>query len=152
MKITIKNLSTILLVTTLFVSAISLSSCGAKKQSNQAILQQLDGSWNAYKIKGEALSKEAQHMFVTFNVLEAAVGGRGTCNSFGAPLRATENKEMEVGNIISTRMACSNQLDEYALFGVLNEASRFDIQNGKLFLYNKNSEEPIAEFVRAKDK
>lgn len=68
---------------------------------------------------------------------DGTVGGFGGCNDYSAGY-STNGSSVDVGDIISTKMSCGNQLDtqERAYLGILGAAVRFENTGTQLSIYD----------------
>ncbi len=76
-----------------------------------------------------------------FDAAKRSAGGNSGCNVFGGEYTAT-NKTVKVTEIISTMRACieDDKMNvEREFFDGLREANRYQIREGRLFLYRNNT-------------
>ncbi len=75
-----------------------------------------------------------------FNSKKKSAGGNAGCNVFGGDYTATNNT-LKITEIISTMRACiedDKMSVEREFLDGLRSANRYNIRNGKLFLYRGN--------------
>lgn len=136
----------------IIMASVLMTSCCCKKSCSS---NSLAGTWK-FQIDNPSLKLDADQLTVNFDLSEKRVGGIGICNSFGAQIEELDmnNKTIKVGGVMSTRVACTNQMYEVGLISVINNATRFDVNGDKLTIYYSipDSEEQKASFVRVKDK
>ncbi|MBM3138491.1 MAG: META domain-containing protein [Chloroflexi bacterium] len=76
------------------------------------------------------------------------VGGFGGCNLYGGKYTLESgNNRIEIVDLVSTLIYCEEPADlmdqEMALVGILSDATRYEVANGRLKIYNSNNEELI---------
>jgi heat shock protein HslJ len=75
--------------------------------------------------------------FVVFDERKRSAGGDSGCNAYGGSYTA-RNSTISITDVISTMRACEqgNRMEvERSLFDGLRRANRYDIRDGRLFLY-----------------
>lgn len=94
----------------------------------------LQGTWTAWQVMGEPLTKAAS---VTLTFDADGVSGLAACNRFSGRLSLT-GEGLSIGPVASTRMACDRTLmaAEQATFAAFAATQRFDIApDGGLILF-----------------
>ena len=79
--------------------------------------------------------------FVVFDERKGSAGGDSGCNSYGGSY-TVRNSTISITDIISTMRACEegNRMDvQRSLFDGFRNANRFEIRDGRLFLYRGNN-------------
>lgn len=105
----------------LFAAALLATSC----TSIAADRRTFDGGgWRVTAINGHATPATSDY-YLTFSGNE--VGGRVGCNGFGGRYAIARDR-MTVGEVRSTRMACSNSAGSFEsdTFGILSQPLRMD--------------------------
>lgn len=100
-----------------------------------------DRKWFLESIKGRQTLVSIKDAFVLFDAAKRSAGGNSGCNVFGGEYTAT-NKTVKVTEIISTMRACieDDKMNvEREFFDGLREANRYQIREGRLFLYRNNT-------------
>jgi heat shock protein HslJ len=99
-----------------------------------------DRKWVLEQIKGRQTYVPLPYAFVNFDAKKNGVGGNSSCNVFGGDYRAT-GKSITITNLISTMRACieENKMSvERDMLDGLRMARKFEIKDGRLFLYRGN--------------
>jgi heat shock protein HslJ len=112
----------------------------AKEQSSL-----YDTKWSLKKIHTDTGVQDVNtKAFIRFDKEKHSAGGNGSCNSFGSTAEIKGN-EVHFSNIFSTKMYCEDvQKTENAFLGLLGKATRFEVKEKKLSLYN--GQELLLEF------
>ena len=80
---------------------------------------------------------------VTLAFVDDRIAGKSACNRYSATIKNGENVgEIKVGQSISTRMACPNELMiiEQEYLRALTQTSNFSFMNGKLTFSGQNKD------------
>lgn len=96
-----------------------------------------DKKWTLEAIDGIPVSKVARTAFVVFDKAKGSAGGNTSCNVFGGTYSAS-GSTLKISEVISTMRACEedNRMTiEREFLDGLQKANRYDIQRGKLMLY-----------------
>ncbi|HEV7781543.1 MAG TPA: META domain-containing protein [Chitinophagaceae bacterium] len=76
--------------------------------------------------------------FIKFDETKKSAGGNGSCNSFGSTVEIKGN-EINFMNVFSTKIYCEGvQKTEDAFFRGLEKATRYEIKDKTLLIYNSN--------------
>jgi heat shock protein HslJ len=114
----------------------------ANNDGDAAISGKLEESkWFLDSVKNKSVGKLKEEPFVVFDKEKQSAGGNSSCNSFGGNYK-TENTRIEITEIISTMRACveDNRMEiEREFLDGLQKSNRFEMKNGKLFLYRGNN-------------
>ena len=129
----------------------STVACSSAKETVEQTTPLYNTRWSLKKIysdgKGEAIDTKA---FIRFDKEKGSAGGNGSCNSFGSTA-SVNGTEVSFKNIFSTKMYCEQvQQIENKYLGVLGKATRFEIKDKKLLLYN--NKELVLEFTAEEEK
>lgn len=105
-----------------------------EKSTNATTGKTLAGTkWILDKIEGKKVNTD--RAFITFDVSENRIGGKGGCNGMGGTLKV-EDSMIDISQIISTKMFCQvTSKIENAFFAKLEEANRYEIKGETLYLY-----------------
>ncbi|MGH9820203.1 MAG: META domain-containing protein [Pyrinomonadaceae bacterium] len=98
-----------------------------------------DKKWVLEAIAGKAAGPLGEKAFISFNAKKQAAGGDTSCNAYGGDYTAKGNT-ISITQIISTMRACieDDRMNiERSFLDGLRDADRFEIKDGKLFLYKK---------------
>lgn len=114
----------------------------SNNDENAAISGKLENSkWVLESVKNKFVGELEEEPFIVFDKKKQSAGGNSSCNSFGGSYK-TENTRIEITEIIHTMRACVEdnrmQIEREFLDG-LQKSNRFEIKNGKLYLYQGNS-------------
>ncbi len=96
-----------------------------------------DRKWVLESIKNRKTLVAIKGVFVNFNLKKGSAGGNSGCNVFGGDLTAQGSK-IKITDVISTMRACTEggKMDtEREFFDGLRDADRYEIKDGRLFLY-----------------
>ncbi len=102
-----------------------------------ARVQLEDKKWVLESIKNRKTFAPIKGVFVNFDSRKNGVGGNSGCNVFGGEYSATGSK-IDIKDVVSTMRACAENgkmTVERELFDGLRTANRFEIKDGRLFLY-----------------
>jgi heat shock protein HslJ len=114
----------------------------ANNDGDAAISGKLEESkWFLDSVKNKSVGKLKEEPFIVFDKEKQSAGGNSSCNSFGGNYK-TENTRIEITEIISTMRACveDNRMEiEREFLDGLQKSNRFEMKNGKLFLYRGNN-------------
>jgi heat shock protein HslJ len=92
--------------------------------------------WVLEKIEGVKVNTESA--YITFDESKNTFGGKGGCNGMGGAFKV-DGSRIDMFDIISTKMFCQDtSAIENSFLKKLDEVNRFEIKNGKLFLYRDN--------------
>jgi len=96
-----------------------------------------DKKWVLEAIAGKSAGAVGENAFVSFDNKKGSAGGNTSCNAYGGEYTA-KGSTISITHIISTMRACieddSMNIESLLLTG-LNDADRFEIKDGKLYLY-----------------
>lgn len=132
------------------VIAAIFSACGVKNNT-QEHQENLDGKWEVKLSESEDnASAEDLKMTLEFNLSEKQFGGKGICNMYGGDIEALNSAEgkIRLSDVTSTLAACDNMAYERALFDRLPEVRRFQMKDGKCYLYGEEGEIPLLILIR----
>ncbi|ATR99540.1 META domain-containing protein [Porphyromonas gingivalis] len=132
------------------VIAAIFSACGTKANT-QGRQESLDGKWEVKLSETEDNSlTENVKMTLEFNLAEKRFGGEGICNTYGGDIETLNSSKgtIRLGDVISTLVACDNMAYENALFDRLPEVRRFQMKEGKCYLYGEDGETPLLILIR----
>jgi heat shock protein HslJ len=93
--------------------------------------------WMLEAINGLPVSKIGHTAFVVFDSGKGSAGGNSSCNVFGGSY-STSGTTLNITEVVSTMRACieNDRMNiERKFLDGLRETNRYDIQRGKLMLY-----------------
>lgn len=96
-----------------------------------------DRKWMLESIGNRKTFAAINGAFVAFDEKRRSAGGDSGCNSYGGSYTA-RNQAINITDIISTMRACEegNRMEvQRSLFDGLRDANRYEIRDGRLFLY-----------------
>lgn len=106
-------------------------------ESIPAIIRVQDKKWVLEAVKNDQPARTEILPFLVFDESKKSAGGNTGCNSFGGNY-TVEEENLKIAEIISTRRACVEDgkmnVEKEFLDGLQN-VNRFEIIDGKLFLY-----------------
>lgn len=97
-----------------------------------------DRKWVLESIGNRKTFAPIKGAFINFDARKGSAGGNSGCNVFGGEYTATGSK-IAIKEIVSTMRACiedDRMTIEREFFDGLRAANRYEIRNGRLFLYN----------------
>ena len=108
--------------------------------------------WSLFSLGNKPITHELQvpHMSIDPNHSQKTIKGMGSCNRFSAKLNELTQSKFKVGRIASTRKMCKQASMETQFFSALRNANSFDLQNGKLVLYDLQGQ-ALASFVKKEE-
>ena len=110
------------------------------RQDNSALTGKI---WQLTTIDGNAVNPDKAT--ISFDFDKNRVGGNGGCNGFGGTL-SSNNGEIKISQIISTKMFCENGSDvENKYLPKLEQVNKYQIADGKLQLLS--SDKIVLEFT-----
>lgn len=141
----------LIMIAGIILATFFLASCGCKKSCTAK--ESLEGTWKV-DLKGEDINVRKGYMKINFNLKEMNVGGVGMCNSFGGPILELDQTKhtIKIGELMSTRMACENQIYEYQFIGAVMNATSYEINGDKLTLYGVDDTGSKTSFILIRDK
>jgi heat shock protein HslJ len=122
----------------------------ADKSELESLIKSLVGTeWLLEDIGGKGVIDDARATLVFREGMK--LGGRGTVNRFGAPIRI-ENGKPVIGPMVSTRMAGAPALmdQEQKYLKALERATAIKLDEPFLYIHVQGEEKPL-RFVRLKD-
>ncbi len=100
-------------------------------------------AWQLTRIEGKEIN--TTKAYIEFNEKDARFGGNTGCNRMSGSFTKTDSS-IKFSQIISTKMFCQDTSEiENAFTRNLEEAARFEIKNGKLYLFA--DETAVLEFT-----
>ena len=141
----------IYLVALLMLTTLLCVSCGSSKNSSKINLASLDGSsWELTHMDGIKINKDALQT-ATISISGASISGQAACNSYGGECFVYSDGRIKVGDMMATRMACSNMMYERIFLAALQEAKAFRMDGAntlKLYSTHDASGQPSLTFKR----
>ena len=141
----------IYLVALLLLTTLLCVSCGTCKNSSKINLASLDGSsWELTHMDGIEINEDA-FQTATISISKASISGQAACNSYGGECMMYSDGRIKIGDMMSTRMACSNMMYERIFLAALQEAKAFRMDGAnrlKLYSTHDASGQPSLTFKR----
>ena len=138
-------------VALLMLTTLLCVSCGSSKNGSKINLASLDGSsWELTHMDGIKVNKEAVQT-ATISISGASISGQAACNSYGGECFVYSDGRIKIGDMMSTRMACSNMMYERIFLAALQEAKVFrmdGVNTLKLYSTHDASGQPSLTFKR----
>ena len=138
-------------VALLMLTTLLCVSCGSSKNGSKINLASLDGSsWELTHMDGIKINKDALQT-ATISISGASISGQAACNSYGGECFVYSDGRIKIGDMMSTRMACSNMMYERIFLAALQEAKVFrmdGVNTLKLYSTHDASGQPSLTFKR----
>lgn len=138
-------------VALLLLTSLLCVSCGTCKNSSKINLASLDGSsWELTHMDGIKVNEDAVQT-ANISISGARISGRAACNSYGGECFLYTDGRIKVGDMMATRMACSNMMYERIFLAALQEAKAFRMDGAntlKLYSTHDASGQPSLIFKR----
>ena len=138
-------------VALLMLTTLLCVSCGSSKNGSKINLASLDGSsWELTHMDGIKINKDALQT-ATISISGASISGQAACNSYGGECFVYSDGRIKVGDMMATRMACSNMMYERIFLAALQEAKVFrmdGVNTLKLYSTHDASGQPSLTFKR----
>ena len=138
-------------VALLLLTSLLCVSCGTSKTSSKVNLATLDGSsWVLTHMDGIKINDDALQT-ASISISKARIYGQASCNSYGGECFVYADGRIKIGDIMATRMACTNMMYERIFLAALREAKTFRMSGAnKLMLYSTHdaSGQPSLTFKR----
>ena len=100
-----------------------------------------DRKWMLESIDSRRTLGPIREAFVVFDEQKRSAGGNSGCNAYGGSY-TSKNQAINITDIMSTMRACEegNKMEvERSLFDGLRRSDRYEIRDGRLFLYRGNN-------------
>ncbi|MFL6467423.1 MAG: META domain-containing protein [Pyrinomonadaceae bacterium] len=100
-----------------------------------------DKKWIVENLNGKKIEVKGEMPFISFDAEKQSAGGNTACNVFGGSY-AVSGDTIRIFDTISTMRACieDDRMEiERKFMDALQSANRFEIKNGKLYLYRKSN-------------
>lgn len=136
-----------------WVVVAMFSACGVNANKQELTHDKLEGKWVVKLAESEGedgSSAEDLKMTLEFNLAEKRFGGKGICNMYGGDIETLNLAKgtIRLSDVMSTLVACNNMAYERALFSRLPEVRRFEIKEGKCYLYGEDGNTPLLILIR----
>jgi copper homeostasis protein (lipoprotein) len=106
--------------------------------------------WKLVEIGGQPLAGPFnKEPFIQLDTISNRITGTGGCNTFGGSFKLKANNGLEIGSLMSTKMACQNMETEQQLLKVLESVDSYIVKGDTLIL-NRARMAPLAQFIAAK--
>ena len=99
---------------------------------------------------GIEINKDAVQT-ATISISKARISGQAACNSYGGECMMYPDGRIKIGDMMSTRMACSNMMYERIFLAALQEAKAFRMDGAnrlKIYSTHDASGQPSLTFKR----
>jgi putative lipoprotein len=114
--------------------------------NNSSSLPENNSVWELVSIKNNQIDIKKKPSFV-IDTVNNKIRGFAGCNRFTASY-VVKNSEIEIKNIISTRMTCENYKIENQFLKLFNSVNRFKLDDGILRAFIDNKE--VLKFTNKK--
>ncbi len=102
---------------------------------------QLVGFWMLTAMEGIAISAQSPTAKIEIDVHNNKVTGTDACNRFNAALLNLTQEEIQVSDILSTKMACPDNKVAKSFFKLLEASKKYALKNDHLYLYDIKGKE-----------
>lgn len=138
-----KKIISLILITVLIIPACNTT----KKPMTDSTEKAIAGiNWYLKKIYLSTGNIDVNNpsAFIRLDASKNSAGGKGGCNNYGSNYSINE-QNISFKNVFSTKMYCEKfQQEEDTFFKQLARVNRYDVKEGKLFMYMDN--EVLLEF------
>lgn len=86
----------------------------------------ISGEWNVFSVNGKKVTGE-ERPYINFNMEDHRLYGSNGCNIINGDFSANDDSSIEIGNVISTMMACPDAPFESDINQALGNARYFSI-------------------------
>ncbi|MGJ8664763.1 MAG: DUF4377 domain-containing protein [Patiriisocius sp.] len=104
---------------------------------------QIDGKWRLARLNGNPINRMVKLPEMLIKSNEMQVSGTGGCNNYSGEIKKLTSTSIELGPIISTKMACINENIEQEYFEALNTVSTYKIEKNELSFLNSEGNEAL---------
>lgn len=135
----------LLKIAPLLIATIILQSCSSTSSSMK---EKTSGSWTLATLNENPINRMVAVPTLEIDVEAMRIFGNAGCNTYNGPLEALNSNEFKVSDkIVSTMMACNNENIESEYLQTLATATKYDMKNGMLKLYNKSGKN-VLSFIK----
>lgn len=97
----------------------------------------LSGSWVLANLDGKPLNRMIVLPTLNIDLAKMQVSGNGGCNTYSGGFKSLNSKEMRLGDMLNTMMACNNENIEAQYLKKLSTADYYTVRVDILTIYNK---------------
>lgn len=135
----------LLKLTSLIIATIIFQSCSSTSSSMK---EKTSGSWTLATLNDSPINRMVAVPTLEIDTDAMRVFGNSGCNTYNGPLEALNSKEFKVSDkIASTMMACNTENIEGTYLQTLATATKYEVKNGMLKLYNKTGKN-VLSFIK----
>ena len=122
-------------------------------EGKEWVLSEVEGAGKTISLDRKKLEAAGFGEAFTINFENSRVSGMGAPNRFSGQYTKGDNNSLNIGNMVSTRMAAfiePEDLKEHEYFGYLSGVNRWSTQTGRLELHcvNSNGLEAVLVFTK----
>ncbi|MDR0988489.1 MAG: META domain-containing protein [Prevotellaceae bacterium] len=129
-----------------------LWSCGSSKSA--ATVASLEGEWNIIEVNGSAVvpAPNQSFPFIAFDTHAGRVSGNSGCNRLSGTFDVNAKPgTLDLGKLVSTRMACPDMTLEQKVLGALAQVKQYrTLGDGTLALCGASSSKPMVVLQQKK--
>lgn len=114
-----------------------------KKKANLSVD---DKKWQLMEILGKEIDSNPENYFIHFDSKENRIHAKANCNVLNLPYSIENETRLNIGDGISTRMACPDDTEE-RLLEVLRSVNSFETTSNQLYLFKDHQIAPLAKFI-----
>jgi len=103
----------------------------------------LNGSWEVSTFFGDGLNPSSPITTIAFDLNEMRVSGFGGCNKYSGPIKALTDDRLQLGNVMSTRMACEGPHLESIFFKTMGKVRTYSLKGDVMTWYDEAGREML---------
>jgi heat shock protein HslJ len=126
----------------LLLAACTSTQKQVEKQPDNRI--SIDGGWLLASINDAPINRSIILPNLEIDVKKMQISGSGGCNSYSGAIKKLDLKTIDLGDILSTLMACSNKNIESDYLNALNKTKTYAVENGLLVFYDANGKKTLS--------
>ncbi len=126
-------------INTIFCCALLLVvvGCSSMRRNVVDLTPSLESTkWQAVEINGAEQELEENLFTLNFDA-DDRLSGRGACNNIMGSYKVEAEGIISFGQLAATRMMCPNIDAESRFISALDKATRYEVSEGKLYLFDK---------------
>ena len=127
----------------ILLSAFVLASCAGSKNRDSFDNKITEKYWKLVALNSEAIEwqdGQQKEAHIILKEDENRLTGNTGCNTMGGTFEISRGNQIRFSKFFSTRMACMGVEYEQEFLLALESASKFEIKDDTLFLFNDNND------------
>ena len=117
------------------------------KDSESTNKNLLSDKWILNSISNNVLDNTSPSPILEINVSEMKIYGNNGCNQFNAEIKDISENQIDIGNMVSTKMICPDMEIPDNFDNALSQSHSYKLEGQKLTFYDQNDNE-ILQFTR----